>query len=112
MDWIAFKGWLADVTWLEKDALHIYAGVAAQLLASRFFSQRLASVWPLAVVLLLAVANEAYDIAFEVWPPADRPRQWPLGLHDILNTLAMPVLLFILARRRERSPVALRDEAA
>lgn len=112
MDWIAAKLWLVDLTGLEKDALHIYAGVAAQLLAARLFARGLASPWPLAIVFLLALANEAYDIVFEVWPPADRPRQWPLGLHDIVNTLAMPVLLFLLARRAWARRVALPGEAA
>ena len=79
MDWIAAKLWLVDVTGLEKDALHIYAGVAAQLLAAPFFARRLASPWPLLAVLLLTLANEAYDLVFEVWPEVDRARQWRLA---------------------------------
>lgn len=99
MDWIAAKLWIVDVTGLEKDALHIYAGVGAQLVSALFFARRLASPWPLVAVLLLTLANEAYDLVFEVWPEVDRGRQWRLGLHDFLNTLAMPLLLFVLARR-------------
>lgn len=112
MDWIAAKLWLVDVTGLEKDALHIYAGVGAQLLAARLFARRLGSPWPLVAVLLLTLANEAYDLVFEVWPEVDRARQWRLGLHDLLNTLAVPSLLFALARRPRPPASSLPGEAA
>lgn len=98
-DWIAAKLWLADLTSLDKDALHIYLGVALQLLASRLFAHGLASPWPWMVVFAAALGNEAYDLLFEVWPDRDRGLQWRLSAHDLLNTVAIPTLLLWLARR-------------
>lgn len=106
MDWIEIKNGLVTVTSLEKDALHIYAGIGVQLVAAPWFRRRLASAWPLLLVFVAVLANEWYDLAYETWPPAERTRQWLESAKDILNTLAVPFLIYLLARRR---PPPVRD---
>jgi len=99
VNWLEIKDWLVDVTMLEKDALHIYAALILQLVASCVFKRGLASPWPLLVVLVAELGNEAYDIFFEIWPPYARERQWWMGIHDLVNTMAVPILLWTVARR-------------
>ena len=65
MDWISLKTQFVDLVGLDRDALHIYAGVLIQLVASRFCRNGLASLWPLAAVIGLEGLNEYFDLVQE-----------------------------------------------
>jgi hypothetical protein len=56
----------------------------------------MASPWPWLVVVVAVAANEAYDLAYEIWP--QRSMQYAEGLKDGWNTLLLPTALMLLAR--------------
>jgi hypothetical protein len=97
MDWMTFKGY-ADLLMLEKDALHIYGAVTIQILAALLFRRSLASRLPWAVVLALELLNEGFDMWFGEEPHIAR---WQVmgAAHDLFNTMLLPTLLILLARR-------------
>lgn len=95
MDWNALKDLAADSSGLSKDALHIVAGVAGQLLVAAVLRRSVASPWPWLAVLAGELANEYYDLHREIW--TDKP-MWPESLKDVLVTMAVPTLLLIAAR--------------
>jgi hypothetical protein len=96
MDWFQFKQMLSVATGLNMDALHVHAGLLAQIVAALLLRRRLSSPWPWLVVLLLVVANEYYDYRYEVWP--DRGEQRAEGVRDAWNTLLLPTLIMLLVR--------------
>jgi hypothetical protein len=96
MSWIDFKIYLTQVTDLSQDALHIYGAVLIQLAAALLLRRSLASLMPLLVVFLLLLVNEAVDL----WLPRETLGEWQVlaGLRDLWNTMALPTLLWLLAR--------------
>lgn len=82
---------------LDKDAIHIYIGVACYLLAitvGRLRPSSLVALLPgLAVALLLEIIDVFDTVRFG--DPAD----WGAGLWDLLNTNLIPVVLCLFARR-------------
>lgn len=80
------------------DSLHILAGVVLQLVAAALLRCSLANWRPLLAVLLLALLNEINDLWVETWP--NPGMQWGEGMKDLLLTMALPILLLIIARRR------------
>lgn len=99
--WLEIKRQIVEITALERDALHIYAGIALQLGAAWLLRWRL-SEWRTLIPLLAAeLLNEAADLYYEIWPTVDRGLQWSASLHDVFNTLAVPVLIVLIVRRRD-----------
>jgi hypothetical protein len=96
MNWWDMKFWVEESTGLDMDALHVYAGVLAQLILARMFRQSVASVWPWLLVLAAAMVNEWWDLTFEIWPTRDE--QWGESIRDTWNTMLLPTLLLILSR--------------
>jgi len=96
MSWIDFKIYLTQVTALSQDALHIYGAVLIQLAAALLLRRSLASPLPWLVVFLLLLVNEAIDL----WLPREALGEWQMiaGIQDIWNTMALPTLLWLLAR--------------
>lgn len=87
---------IVAATGLSKDALHIYVGLAAFLIAAVVSKRPLSSLRPWGVVLLVATAGEFVDMrddfsSFGCW-------RWSASLHDILNTIAWPTVFLVLAR--------------
>ena len=95
MDWQQIKETIAFWTDLERDALHIYAALLAQVASAWILRRRLSHWLPWAFVLALAVGNEALDMYGD-----DVIEQWELdaGLHDLWNTMLLPTLLLLLVR--------------
>ena len=95
MDWIAFKDNIVAYTGLERDALHIYAAVLIQIAAAFLFRKTLASVTPWLLALVCEVGNELLDAyndgIVEAWEVQG-------GLHDLWNTMLIPIGLFLIAR--------------
>ena len=100
MSWIAIKLELASLTGLEKDALHVYGAVLLQLAAALITRRTLADVLPWVTVAAAAAVNEWADLTFSIWP--DRSWQYAESVHDLVNTMALPTLLLVLARVRPR----------
>lgn len=95
MDWYSIKLAVVDLTDLSRDALHIFVGLAGQILVALVIRRSLAHPLPWAAVLIGELANEYYDLASEeYW---DKP-MWPGSLRDLLVTLAVPTLLLLLTR--------------
>lgn len=101
----ARKGSVIDATGLDKDALHIYFGLAV------FFAVRLAWRWrggwvvAWLVVLAMACGGEWLDLAAEHSNSAIQPdaAHW----HDIWNTMFWPTVLMFIGRwLQPRSKVA------
>lgn len=97
--WLHVKRDLVVLTALDRDALHIYAAVMIQLSTAAVLRRRPDDWLTFAPLAVLELANEAVDLVYEVWPPADRGMQWWASAHDIANTLAMPLLIALLVRR-------------
>jgi hypothetical protein len=90
------KIWLSEQLGMHKDALHVCVGLALFLIASALLRRPLRDWRPLAVVLVAALAGEAWDL-IETWIAGQRLR-WGLSWHDIWLTMLWPALLFALAR--------------
>ena len=96
--WYQVKLLLEHATGVSMDALHVMAGVLAQLLFAALFRIPLRSWRPWLFVLALLLLNEAGDLWVEQWPqPA---MQYGEGLKDILLTMLLPTALILCARVR------------
>jgi hypothetical protein len=87
---------IVAATGLSKDALHIYVGLVVFLAMAAVLRKPLRSIIPWLVVVAVAIAGEALDMRDDVaslgyW-------RWNASLHDILNTIFWPTVLFLLAR--------------
>ena len=107
MDWWQMKLWVEESTGLNMDALHVHAGVLAQLFLALILRRSIGSVWPWLILLAAQVGNEWWDLTYEIWPTRDQ--QWAESIRDTWNTMLLPTLLLILSRfapgllvRRER----------
>ena len=96
MDWYGVKEWLEYLSGLDMDSLHVHAGVLGQLAAALLLGRPVRSVIPWLLVLAAAIANEAYDFQYEIWP--DRSAQLDGGVRDVWNTMLLPTVLLVLAR--------------
>jgi hypothetical protein len=90
------KLWIAHSVGLPKDALHIYVGLTVFLLAAALMRRSLGDWRPLAAVLVVALAGEAWDLA-DTWRAGQEPA-WLRNWHDVWNTSFWPAILFLLAR--------------
>lgn len=97
-DWYQFKLFLEHSAGFSMDALHVIAGVLVQFAAAALFRTTLARPLPLIVVFLLELLNEWNDLRVEQWP--DRGMQYGEGAKDLVLTMLLPVLLFLVARHR------------
>lgn len=96
--WYQVKLFAQHASGLSMDGLHVIAGVVLQLAFARFLRSSVARAWPLAAVFLLELANEIYDFTVELWPSLGM--QLGEGAKDILLTMLLPTLLFVVARAR------------
>ena len=81
---------------LSKDALHVYVGLLVFFSAAVLLKRKLHSTYPLALVLAVACIGEIFDARDDL---ADIGH-WRVGasMHDIVNTMFWPAVLFALAR--------------
>ncbi len=98
MDWFEIKNWLEMETGLDRDSLHIYAGVGVQLIVALFLRRSLASPVPWFFVAAAALANEYYDYSFVPEPLHAEQIYVDEAISDIWNTLLLPSLLLVIAR--------------
>jgi hypothetical protein len=81
---------------LSKDALHVYVGLVVFFAAAALLKKKLHSAYPLAMVIAVASIGEILDARDDV---ADLGH-WRVSasMHDIVNTMFWPAVLFALAR--------------
>lgn len=87
---------LLSITGLSRDALHIYTGLITLFGAALVLHKPLRSSIPWLVVIWMGIVVESIDmyddIAFRgYW-------RWNASLHDFLNTLLWPTVIFLLAK--------------
>jgi hypothetical protein len=95
LDWQQIKETIAVWTDLERDALHIYAALIAQVGSALLLRRSLAHWLPWLFVLALAIGNELLDMYGN-----GRVEDWEIdsAVHDLWNTMLLPTLLLLLAR--------------
>lgn len=102
LDWLSAKTLFERAIGINDDGIHVLAGVLIQLLAALVLRRSLRHWLPLAAVFVLETINEWNDLTAEIWPGGERPMQWGEGVKDFVITLALPLLLFLIARRRPK----------
>ena len=98
MNWFELKNWLELSTGLDRDSLHIYAGVAVQLSVAFFLRRSLASPVPWFFVAAVTLANEYYDYSFVPEGSLGNRIYYDEAIRDIWNTLLLPSVLLLIAR--------------
>ena len=96
--WYQVKLFAQHASGLSMDGLHVIAGVVLQLAFARLLRSSVARAAPLLAVLLLEIVNEIYDFTVELWPSL--AMQLGEGAKDILLTMLLPSLLYVVARAR------------
>jgi hypothetical protein len=92
----AFKLAVMTATGLSKDALHVYVGLIVWLASTVALRRTARSLLPLGVVLAVAIVVEGWDASDDMatlghWRPG-------ASVHDIVNSLFWPTILFLLTR--------------
>ena len=98
MEWYQVKLFVAHLTTLSMDALHIVGGFAGLLLVARLFRRPVTDGRPWLAVLALELLNEWSDLTVERWP--EMAIQLGEGAKDVLLTMLVPTILLLVARRR------------
>ena len=98
MEWFEIKNWLELSTGLDRDSLHIYAGVGVQLVIAFILRRSLASWVPWFFALVAALANEYYDYNMVLDSLNNASIYFDEAVRDIWNTLLLPSLLLMIAR--------------
>jgi hypothetical protein len=96
MDWYMLKMEVVRATGLNMDALHVHVGVLAMILAALVLRVRLSSPWPWLLLLAATLANEWWDLTYEIWPT--REEQYGESVKDVWNTMLLPTVILALAR--------------
>lgn len=92
------KIYIINFTELSRDALHIYAGLTLFFIVAFFHHRQLKSRWAIWTVLIAAIATELFDARDDLINHG----LWRIGasLHDIINTIFWPLLIWLMARFR------------
>jgi hypothetical protein len=93
----AIKLAVVSVTGLSKDALHIYIGLTVYLAACLALRKSARNWWPVLLVVLIACLGEALDMRDDIHSLGHW--RWRASLHDVVNTVFWPVVLYLLGRR-------------
>lgn len=97
MEWhYSIKEFLVGLSDLSKDALHVHIGVLLYLGACMLFRWKVRDARPWLLVLTIALVNEALDLRYH--HAVTQELLWPDSVHDMLNTMALPTVLFLVAR--------------
>jgi len=100
LGWYQVKLLIEHTSGISMDALHILVGFILFMFAARVMRTGIASPRPWLALLVLELANEAYDLHVELWP--NLARQLGEGARDIMLTMAVPTLLLVTARWRPK----------
>ncbi|QIO04915.1 hypothetical protein [Acinetobacter shaoyimingii] len=91
-----FKTSIVSFTGLERDALHIYAGLAVFLLIALLHGRQLKSIYALLAVFGVAIGAELLDarddlIHYGYW-------RYGASVHDMINTIFWPTVIWLSAK--------------
>ena len=100
LDWYQVKLFFQHASGMSMDALHVIAGVVLLFAAAWILRSSVARPLPLLIVCLVAALNEASDFRAEIWP--EFGMQAGEAAKDLLLTLAVPLLIFLVARYRPK----------
>ena len=100
VDWYQVKLFVEHSSGFSMDALHVIAGVVLQLGIAFLFKSSVARPLPLLAVLVFELLNEANDFRVEIWP--DLGMQFGEAFKDLVLTMTLPTLLFLVARYRPK----------
>ena len=107
MEWYQVKLFVAHLTTLSMDALHIVGGFVGLLLVARLFRRPVTDARQWLAVLALELLNEWSDLTVERWP--EMASQLGEGMKDIFLTMLVPTILLLIARHRPRLLVPVED---
>lgn len=96
--WYQVKLFVEHASGISMDALHVLVGFALFMVAVVVVRRGLGSFIPWSALLVVELANEAYDLSVELWPSL--ATQLGEGAKDIMLTMALPTLLLAIARWR------------
>ena len=98
LDWYQVKLFAQHASGISMDALHVIGGTFLLFVAALLLRTTVARPLPLLIVLLIEIANEASDFRAENWPQL--AMQAGEGAKDIILTMIVPTLIFLVARYR------------
>ncbi len=93
--WAEIKLELSRITGLGTDVLHIHVGVLVLCIAALALRRHPISIWPWLALLVLEISNELADLMLDGM--GSEEATLGAGLHDLLNTMAGPTLLLLVA---------------
>lgn len=99
-NWYQVKLFLERASGFSMDSLHVIAGVVLLLAIAFLFRTSVARPWPLLSVLAFELVNEASDLRVELWP--EPGMQLGESAKDVILTMALPTLIFLVARYRPK----------
>ena len=99
-DWYQVKLFLERASGFSMDALHVIIGVVIQLAVALLFRSSVARPWPWLTVLALELVNEASDFRVERWPQPGM--QFGESAKDVILTMVLPTMIFLVARYRPK----------
>ena len=98
VDWYQVKLFFQHSSGFSMDALHVIAGVVLLFASALLLRTTVARPAPVLIVLAVEIINEASDFRAEKWP--EFGMQLGEAAKDLILTLAVPVLIFLVARYR------------
>ena len=99
-DWYQVKLFLQHASGFSMDALHVVGGVILLLAIAFLLKSSVARPLPLLSLLGLQVLNEVSDFRVEIWP--DPGMQIGESVKDVILTMFVPTLIFLVARYRPK----------
>jgi diacylglycerol kinase len=99
-DWYQVKLFLERASGFSMDSLHAIAGVVIQFAIAFLFRTSVARPLPWLSVLALELINEASDFRVEIWPQPGM--QFGESAKDVILTMVLPTLIFLVARYRPK----------
>lgn len=91
--YVEAKQGLGEELGASEALLHVHVGLLLFVVTALLLRRRMASLLPISVVAVLALANELVD-----WFGPSPAPPWRAAI-DFLNTVLWPLVLFLLARR-------------
>ncbi len=98
--WYHAKLFFQHASGFSMDALHVMVGTVLQLSIAFVFRSSVARPFPLLAVLVLELINEAADFRVDIWPMPGM--QFGELAKDVILTMFVPTLLFVVARYRSQ----------
>ena len=99
-DWYQLKLFVQHASGFSMDAMHVVAGVILHLAIAALLKSSLARPLPLLLVLAVEIVNEATDFRVEIWP--DPGMQIGEAVKDVVLTVIIPTVIFLVARYRPK----------